>query len=256
MTEDQFIQEHKEKHEKLQEGLEPNHMRIRDGIRLDVGVGDYPRFGFEHFTWRNPPCVRELDMFIKYAEGRSCFVDVGSFHGIFSLVFGAINPSKRSHAFEPEPEAFQHLFEMTVKNVGISIRPIFGGLSDVWGEVAVKREFGHFVVCSDPEERDQTMVALTGDQYFAGFPVPEIVDTIKIDVEGHELKVLRGLSETIKQYHPLIFLELHYNKLTKAEISEIIAIVNENKYLIIDTETDEVSDIPLEHVGEKRVILK
>jgi len=34
-------------------------------------------------------------------------------------------------------------------------------------------------------------------------------DAIKIDVEGHEIKVLKGLSETIHSCSPLIFLEVH-----------------------------------------------
>jgi hypothetical protein len=34
-------------------------------------------------------------------------------------------------------------------------------------------------------------------------------DVIKIDVEGHEVKVLSGLQGILSQYHPLIFLEVH-----------------------------------------------
>jgi hypothetical protein len=34
-------------------------------------------------------------------------------------------------------------------------------------------------------------------------------DVIKIDVEGHELKVINGLIQTIRVIRPLLFLELH-----------------------------------------------
>jgi hypothetical protein len=34
-------------------------------------------------------------------------------------------------------------------------------------------------------------------------------DVIKIDVEGHEIKVLKGLWETLENDRPLIFLEVH-----------------------------------------------
>jgi hypothetical protein len=38
-------------------------------------------------------------------------------------------------------------------------------------------------------------------------------DLIKIDVEGHELQVLRGSLETITEYKPIIFYEAHGNDL-------------------------------------------
>jgi hypothetical protein len=34
-------------------------------------------------------------------------------------------------------------------------------------------------------------------------------DVIKIDVEGHEVKVLDGLAATIRDHRPLVFLEVH-----------------------------------------------
>jgi hypothetical protein len=40
-------------------------------------------------------------------------------------------------------------------------------------------------------------------------------DCIKIDVEGHEIAVLRGLSETIYGYRPIIFLEIHPERIQR-----------------------------------------
>lgn len=34
-------------------------------------------------------------------------------------------------------------------------------------------------------------------------------DVVKIDVEGHEVKVLRGLKETMRRCRPSVFLEIH-----------------------------------------------
>jgi len=34
------------------------------------------------------------------------------------------------------------------------------------------------------------------------------VDFIKIDVEGHELEVLRGSRETLEKYHPILMVEI------------------------------------------------
>ena len=42
------------------------------------------------------------------------------------------------------------------------------------------------------------------DDIYTGVP-----SFIKIDVEGHELQVLKGASETIKKYKPSILIEIH-----------------------------------------------
>ena len=121
MTQDEHIQQLKEAHDKLQEGLPSHQMAIRDGIVVDVGEGaydSYPRFGFQHFCWRNPICVQELDLFIKYAKGKKCLLDCGAFHGIFSLVFNEINKDGVAYAFEPFSEAYQTLVKYSGDRLG------------------------------------------------------------------------------------------------------------------------------------------
>ncbi len=52
---------------------------------------------------------------------------------------------------------------------------------------------------------------------------------LKIDVEGHELEVLKGAKETLS-HKPKIFLELHLNQLTLNDRKEIIELINIDKY--------------------------
>ena len=47
------------------------------------------------------------------------------------------------------------------------------------------------------------------------------VDLLKIDVEGHELQVVKGAEQTIKKCRPLIILEISFeNKILDKEISK------------------------------------
>jgi len=68
------------------------------------------------------------------------------------------------------------------------------------------------------EARRLRVRCITGDDLIAqGAPSPDI---IKIDTEGHEPAVLRGLTKTIRTHKPLIFLE-HLN-FDKADISKLL----------------------------------
>jgi FkbM family methyltransferase len=45
---------------------------------------------------------------------------------------------------------------------------------------------------------------------------------IKIDVEGHELKALIGMNDIIKQYKPLILIEIHDSSPTKEDVLKFL----------------------------------
>ena len=70
------------------------------------------------------------------------------------------------------------------------------------------------------------------------------LDTLKIDVEGYEYKVLKGAKETIETYNPLLFLEIHGHllKLYNATIMEVYGILKDYKYTIYDIHNKEVKD--------------
>jgi FkbM family methyltransferase len=178
-------------HDKRQEGLAPNQMRIRDGIVIDIH-DEEARFGYEFFCWRSVECVVEMDCFIRNAEGKKSFLDVGAGHGIYALVFLKINPNGVVHCFEPYEKSFEVL-KKNCENENISCYNM--ALSDMTGWVTVV-DIGKsfFAKCS------------TGDDMILPFEAPDI---IKIDVEGQELSVLRGLVQIIKSFHPMIFIELH-----------------------------------------------
>ncbi len=64
----------------------------------------------------------------------------------------------------------------------------------------------------------------------------ENVDYIKIDVEGHELKVLRGATNTIKKYNPLIVVEENGSAVLwkKGKPNEAIDYMLSLNYKIVD----------------------
>lgn len=244
MTQDEQIQQLKEQHDKLQESIKLNPICIREGLVFFLPEGDYPRFGFEHFTWRNPPCVRELDLFMKYANGKKFFWDIGAFHGIFSLVFDRVNPEARTLAIEPNPSAFSTLVQTVSMNTGRAYLSNTA-LSDHNGKVQMKEQDGHYV----QDENGTGVECVQGDFLVNKFPNPP--DILKIDVEGAELEVLEGLYGVIAKNHPIIFLELHLTELSKRSVDKIHEMLIEKwRYKILDTETEH--EISLTEIHNKQ----
>jgi len=256
MTQDEQIAEYKDQYDKWIDNVGYNQIPIRKDIVLKLGH-DESRYGFEFFVWRSPPMIREMDLFIKYATEKRTFLDIGSYHGIFSMVFTEINNGSVAYAFEP----FQKSFEILNANCQASknIVPVNAALSDNTGKLQLFEYGGH--LNSNKISEDQTSVyvnAVTGDAFCYGCYPNIAPGIIKIDVEGNELKVLRGLSNVLATHRPMIFLELHYGILSKDEVREIMEIIGWYKYTIIDTETG--LEMPLSSLllnrGEKRIILK
>ncbi len=135
-----------------------------------------------------------------------CAVDVGAHVGNHMLFFTAVM-GMRTIAFEPNPESFAHL------SVNVGLNNV-ERLSDIHRCAGVARpgrgtlraapasNSGLSTVVADPN--GETEVVTLDDI----LDPEQIVDLIKIDVEGDELDVLRGATRTIARHQPLLYVEV------------------------------------------------
>lgn len=239
MTIEEKLQFLKGKYESVQNGLSADEICIRPGLKFKITEAS--RFGFEFFCWRSPEeMALEMDCFVKYVYGRKRLVDIGAFHGIFSLVFNALNKGSESYAFEPSPDPFNILVENSKLNPDLKIHPVRLALSDDANEILMGKEWDHYV----QSDKGVLVKSSSGDGYFSNdLPTPMQIDVIKVDVEGMELKALNGFKQTIEAYHPVIFLELHLTKLSEEEAWEVIRFVGKYDYMILDSRTDSIADL-------------
>jgi FkbM family methyltransferase len=135
--------------------------------------------------------------------------DVGANCGLFSYLTAQSPRVKQIVFCEPN----EHMFRMCCDALKIYSKAsgLNVALSDKCGEADLVVPLGASTMGSLQSQTLSSAASrlrvrcVTGDDLVTqGLPVP---DVIKIDTEGHELAVLRGLTATIHKYQPAIFLE-------------------------------------------------
>jgi FkbM family methyltransferase len=148
--------------------------------------------------------------------------DIGANIGTHSLILGRRQPNCQVHAFEPETLNFWKLLRNIELNKLSNIKPhlIAAG---------AKREIRFLSLQGQvsglgQHSRQKTVSNLTTpvvvwdlDSYIKKKKAPS-PDLIKIDVEGFELHVLKGMSNLLKTKRPQLIIEVHEALMDKAKL--------------------------------------
>lgn len=144
------------------------------------------------------------------------FIDVGANFGWYSLLLHqSANPNSKIYAFEPSKLNFSLLKQNVKLNLISNIHPVKSGLGNGndqaklqiysgknLGEMSIadlKGKIGNF----------ETVPIITLDEFVNKNFIKDII-FIKIDVEGYELKVLKGSTETIRRFSPVLLIEANW----------------------------------------------
>jgi len=150
------------------------------------------------------------DLVINHIEkslaGRAgIFLDIGANIGVFSLCV-ASQPGIEVFAFEPEPVNFRRLRRNIASNHGVRVRPFNLACGDVHGsslDFTVPFDVNRGVPFVGRYENppifalELRVPCVTIDRFLAEAGIKEIAG-FKIDVEGYELEVLRGMEATLR----------------------------------------------------------
>lgn len=170
---------------------------LRDGLAFQLAPNSSE--ALECFCYSIPTMVEEMNCFLDSARGLRSFVDVGAFHGAFSLAFAALNPGACVLALEPFPDAFKTLTSNGELNEGFKIKPLMQAAGRELGTIRMKQKWEHFVVIDPKDNKEEnffTVPVVPLDILAQQQNVwPEI---IKVGVEGFESDVLAGAKECLK----------------------------------------------------------
>ena len=159
-----------------------------------------------------------------------CAWDVGANVGWYTTRLSSwVGPEGCVFAFEPVPPNLARLHEAVADAANIVVIPT--GLSDREADAA-------FLLGSDPTGASSRIVpdhladpqagriALTTGDALVERGAATLPDLLKIDVEGHEFEVLRGMAETLARGRlRSVFVEVHFDLLRQQGRADVPAAI-------------------------------
>jgi FkbM family methyltransferase len=164
---------------------------LRPGILMEQDYDDVP--GRELLMGHSHEPLT-LALFERLLGPGDTFVDIGANVGYFSLLAAQrVGPQGRVYSLEPNPAALGKLRTNFALNPALHAEIVAAAVSDRTGEVRL--------VQPDPWNLGGTRIDERGSVVARCAPLPELVPAllghptqlVKIDVEGHEPAVLRGI---------------------------------------------------------------
>jgi len=145
------------------------------------------------------PQQDELKIFEKFIDANSVFFDIGANIGTITIAMARI--VKEVFAFEPMKNNIKLLEENISLNNLSNVRIYPVALGSGYDKVKLETEGGNSESFSVHGNGDIDLIPLDS---ISGAPA-----FIKIDVEGHEIEVLKGARQTIEKYKPVIWFEVN-----------------------------------------------
>jgi FkbM family methyltransferase len=200
-------------------GSRPLHGRVAV-VPSGAAAGLRFRIGPVGTVWASgrmePSVQRTLRAIIRPGD---VFFDVGANVGFFTIL-GArlVGGSGSVVAFEPEPENLAALRDNVGLNAFSNVVVVASAVSSSSGAAHLHvphRATARLLPIDRVDVTAPRVVTMSIDDFVTEHP--ELApDVVKIDVEGHEAEVIRGMRETLARLRPTVLCELHRTNLEVA----------------------------------------
>lgn len=176
--------------------------------------------------------------------------DVGANIGLYTQLFAERAKAGCVVAFEPSPRSFAILKKATSDKRNVQLHNValaeFEGLADFY----VNPDDASGVTDSFAKHEGGANLVQVSVSRGDDFALTQVPNVIKIDVEGFELEVLKGLSDTLRSDQlRAVFIEVHFLELARRDLrkapAELVALLKEGGF--------SVSWIDPSHIAAERV---
>lgn len=194
-------------------------------------------------VWDEGLVIEHLQEHIKNAK---VVLDIGAHVGCHTLIYKSINSDCSIYSFEMQ----SIIYELLKKNISINhlqnVKAFHCAIGESIGMVSISDNI------ADGPNKNEKYAYNNGKEYnFGGVSLGsgqeeilmitidslqlEACDFIKIDVEGFEYFVIKGASQTIQKYKPVIFYEENY-KINSQSTTELLKSMGYNSFEMINEE--------------------
>ncbi len=206
---------------------------VRKKISYQLDLSDWVEW---NIFFKNEVEPRE-DLFKKVKPGMLVF-DIGANMGETSLnIAKQVGVTGRVFSFEPSPINFKKCL------TNISLNENLKNRINLFNVALGEKEGVAFLQTRDEHNLGMNAIGVTGiqiqmntlDNIFFEEKIQHC-DLIKMDVEGFELKVLKGAEQILKKFKPILFLELNQQLLQQQgnSVSSLISLLKNHNYKIVE----------------------
>ena len=183
----------------------------RDGLKLRVDISDY----IGHYLYFGFLDVGVASL-LALCKKNSVVIDIGTNIGWTVLNFARISKTGMVIGFEPDPYNYSVCKSNIERNAFSNLLVLPFGLGETAAELKME--------VRTPDNRGGNRIATTPGNGSVNVSVKRLddveevlklttIDLMKLDVEGYELKVLRGGKQIIQKFMPTLFIEVDDNNL-------------------------------------------
>ena len=197
---------------------------------------------------------KELKIIYKFADISKDALDIGVYRGVYSYKLS--QNFKNIHSFEPNPLLFPYL-EKNLKKIISNIKLYNLALSNHSGVTELKLPLRSKSIFQDNIEELFQLGAATMHpnnkiknykkvtikmKKLDDIKIDNKIGFIKIDVEGHELEVIKGAKKYIEKHKPVLLVEIE-KRHTNKPVDETINYINKLGYECFYVKNNNLSPI-------------
>ena len=191
--------------------------------------------------------IKINEIYFKLLKGKICIFDVGANTGQSIDRFNNALNNPIIHSFEPVPECFEKLVQKYYNYNNVILNNFAAGNKNIkkkfyvnklsYNSSFLKSNLNYHQKKFYKKEKNIIVQSITLDKYIKDKKINKI-DILKIDTQGYELNILKGLTNSLKNKIKFVELEITVEDsyLNNPKFYEIDKYLNQNNFKLFKIE--------------------